>query len=329
VSHVEQRRLGKTGYTVSEIGFGAWPIGGDWGHVDEGTALRTLHAAVEAGVNFFDTADVYGDGRSERLLARLRSEVGDEIVVATKVGRRGPLDESSYTAENLEAWIDRSRQNLRQDTLDLVQLHCLPTGTYYRPEIFEALDDLVARGKVRFYGVSVERVEEALKAAEWPNLATVQIIFNIFRRRPAELFFPRAAERDVGIIVRVPLASGLLTGKFGADTTFAADDHRRFNRGGEAFDVGETFAGLSFEEGLAAVEEVRPYVPDGMTMAQLALRWVLMFDEVSTVIPGAKSPDQARENAAASALPALGETTMAVLADLYSKRVAPWVHQRW
>ncbi len=325
---MKRRTLPRSGETVSEIGFGAWPIGGDWGDVDDETAMRTLRAAVDAGVNFFDTADVYGDGRSERLLGRLRREV-DDIVVATKVGRRAPLEEAARTAERLKGWVDRSRENLGQETLDLVQLHTLPPATYYDPAVFEALDDLVSRGDIRSYGVSVERVEEGLKAIEWPNLATVQIIFNVFRQRPTELFFARAASKDVGIIVRVPLASGLLTGKLRPGTVFPADDHRRFNRGGEAFDVGETFAGVPFERGLEAVEAVRRYVPESVTMAQFALRWILMFDEVTTVIPGAKTPEQARENAAASDVPPLDEATMTALAGIYREQVAPWVHQRW
>ena len=325
---MKRRTLPRSGETVSEIGFGAWPIGGDWGDVDDETAMRALRAAVDAGVNFFDTADVYGDGRSERLLGRLRREV-DDIVVATKVGRRAPLEEAARTAERLKGWVDRSRENLGQETLDLVQLHTLPPATYYDPAVFEALDDLVSHGDVRAYGVSVERVEEGLKAIEWPNLATVQIIFNVFRQRPTELFFARAASKDVGIIVRVPLASGLLTGKLRSGTVFPADDHRRFNRGGEAFDVGETFAGVPFERGLEAVEAVRPYVPESVTMAQFALRWILMFDEVTTVIPGAKTPEQARENAAASDVPPLDEATMTALAGIYREQVAPWVHQRW
>ncbi|MBD0290182.1 MAG: aldo/keto reductase [Thermoleophilia bacterium] len=326
---MRRRRAPKTGDELSEIGFGAWPIGGEWGDVDEATALRTLRAAVEAGANFFDTADVYGDGRSERLLARLRREVGDDLVIATKVGRRAPLEAGSYTAERLEEWVDRSRLNLEQETLDLVQLHTLPTATYYDPSVFQALDDLVAGGKIRAYGVSVERVEEGLKALEWPNVASVQIIFNVFRQRPAELFLPRAADAAVAVVVRVPLASGLLTGKFRRESEFGADDHRRFNRHGEAFDVGETFGGVPFEEGLEAVEELRRYVPAGTTMAQLALRWILMFDEVTTVIPGAKTPEQARENAAAADLPPLDDATMDALSTLYRDRVAAWVHQRW
>jgi aryl-alcohol dehydrogenase-like predicted oxidoreductase len=325
---MKRRTLPRSGETVSEIGFGAWPIGGDWGDVDDETAMRALRAAVDAGVNFFDTADVYGDGRSERLLGRLRREV-DDIVVATKVGRRAPLEEAARTAERLKGWVHRSRENLGQETLDLVQLHTLPPATYYDPAVFEALDDLVARGDIRAYGVSVERIEEGLKAIEWPNLATVQIIFNVFRQRPTELFFARAASKDVGIIVRVPLASGLLTGKLRSGTVFPADDHRRFNRAGEAFDVGETFAGVPFERGLEAVEAVRRYVPESVTMAQFALRWILMFDEVTTVIPGAKTPEQARENAAASDVPPLDEATMTALAGIYREQVAPWVHQRW
>ncbi|MBV9281787.1 MAG: aldo/keto reductase, partial [Chloroflexi bacterium] len=300
---MEYRRLGKTGYTVSAVGFGSWAIGGDWGDVDEETSLAALNAAVDAGVTFFDTADVYGDGRSERLLARLRRERSEPIVIATKMGRRAPLDLSQYTLQNFSAWVDRSRANLEMDRLDLVQLHCLPQDIYYHPEIFDALDELVARGKVARYGVSVERVEEALKAIEYPGVATVQIIYNIFRQRPAELFFPEALRRDVGVIVRVPLASGLLTGKLRPDSSFAPNDHRNYNRRGQAFDVGETFSGVDYEVGLEAVEELRPLVPEGQSMAQFALRWILMQEAVSTVIPGAKNPDQARANADSADLP--------------------------
>lgn len=323
------RRLGKTGRRVSEIGFGAWGIGADWGAVDDRESLAAMHAAVDAGVTFFDTADVYGDGRSERLVGRLLRERSEPLVVATKFGRRVPLDMAAYTYESFRGWIERSRENLGVAKVDLVQLHCLPWETYYTPSVFEACDRLVEEGLVAAYGVSVEKVEEGLKAIEYPGVATVQIIFNLFRRRPAELFLRQASERDVGVIARVPLASGLLTGKFDHDTRFAADDHRAYNRHGESFDVGETFAGVDFDAGLAAVDELRPLVPPGATLAQLALRWILDFEVVSTVIPGAKTPEQARANAAAAGLPPLPEETHAAIADIYRRRIAPAVHQRW
>jgi aryl-alcohol dehydrogenase-like predicted oxidoreductase len=323
------RRLGKTGRTVSEVGFGAWAIGGSWGETDDDESLRAMHAAVDAGVTFFDTADVYGDGRSERLIGRLLRERPEPLVVATKFGRRAPLDPAVYTYDNLRGWLERSRENLGVASVDLVQLHCPPWPVYYEPAVFEACDRLVAEGIVRAYGVSVEKVEEALKAIEYPNVATVQIIFNIFRQRPAGLFFEQARRRDVGVIVRVPLASGLLTGKFDGNTRFAADDHRQFNRHGEEFDVGETFAGVGFETGLAVVDELRPLVPEGATMAQLALRWILSFDAVSTVIPGAKTPEQARANAAAADLPELPAETVTAIDALYRSQIAPLVHHRW
>ena len=289
---MQYRRLGKTGYDVSAVGFGAWAIGADWGEVDDEVSLRALHAAADAGVTFFDTADVYGDGRSERLIARFRKERKEPIRVATKIGRRAPVDVRNYTPENFSVWIDRSRENLEVERLDLVQLHSLPTDIYYRPEIFAAMDSFVRDGRIASYGVSVERVEEGLKAIEYPGVSTVQIIFNIFRQRPAERFLNEARERSVGVIVRVPLASGLLTGKFDKDTQFAPSDHRNFNRHGESFDVGETFAGLDYDTALQVVEELRPLVPAGATMAQMALRWILAHDGVSTVIPGAKTPEQ-------------------------------------
>jgi aryl-alcohol dehydrogenase-like predicted oxidoreductase len=323
------RLLGKTGRRVSEIGFGAWGIGADWGAVDDGESLAAMHAAVDAGVTFFDTADVYGDGRSERLVGQLLRERSEQLVVATKFGRRAPLDLSNYTYENFRAWIERSRENLGVETVDLVQLHSLPWDTYYTPSVFDACARLVDEGLVRAYGVSVEKVEQGLKAIEFPGVATVQIIFNAFRQRPAELFFRQAIEHDIGVIARVPLASGLLTGKFDRETHFATDDHRAYNRHGEAFDVGETFSGVSFETGLEAVDELRPLVPEGATLAQLALRWILDFNAVSTVIPGAKTPEQARANAAAAELPPLPEETHAVIADVYRRRIAPLVHQRW
>lgn len=326
---MQLRRLGRTGFQVSEIGFGAWAIGGSWGATDDATSLAAMHAAVDAGVTFFDTADVYGDGRSERLVGQLLRERDEPLVVATKFGRRVPLELSLYTYDNFRAWLERSRENLGVDTIDLVQLHSLPWETYYTPSVFEACDRLVDEGLVRAYGVSVEKVEEALKAIEHPGVSAVQIIFNAFRQRPAGLFFEQARARDVGVIARVPLASGLLTGKLTRESTFAPDDHRTFNRHGEVFDRGETFAGVDFETGLDAVEALRPLVPEGATLAQLALRWILMFDAVSTVIPGAKTPEQARANAAAAGVAPLPGETMERIDALYHERIAPLVHQRW
>jgi aryl-alcohol dehydrogenase-like predicted oxidoreductase len=327
---VEYRRLGKTRRTVSAIGFGAWAIGGSWGEVDDATSLRALHAAADAGVTLYDTADVYGDGHSEQLIGRFLGERrGESLFVATKMGRRVPLDLAAYTPEAFREWIDRSRDNLGVERLDLVQLHCLPSDTYYHPEIFAALDDLVSAGAIASYGVSVERVEEALKAIEFPGVASVQIIYNIFRQRPAEHFLAEAARRDVGVLTRVPLASGLLTGKMTKQTVFDESDHRQFNRHGEAFDVGETFAGVDYETGLAAVEELRALVPAGATMAQMALRWILMADGVTAAIPGAKTPDQARANASAADLAPLPRASMERIARLYEERVKPLVHQRW
>jgi len=328
---ITTRRLGRTNWNISEIGFGAWAIGGSWGDVDEADARASVHAALDAGLTFIDTADVYGDGRSERIIRDVLKERGGERpIVATKAGRRlSPHVADGYTKANLEAFVDRSLANLGVDALDLVQLHCPPTEVYYRPEVFGAMDDLVAAGKIRFYGVSVEKVEEGLKAIEYPNVSTVQIIFNMFRHRPAELFFPRAVRRDVGIIVRVPLASGMLTGKMGRNSTFAADDHRNFNRHGEAFDVGETFSGVPYDVALDAVEELRAIIPGNATMAQFALRWILMEEAVSVVIPGAKNRDQATANAGASALPLIPNDVMEKVRALYHERIAPHVHQRW
>jgi aryl-alcohol dehydrogenase-like predicted oxidoreductase len=320
--------MGRAGLDVSEIGFGAWQVGADWGEVDEDTALRTLHAAADAGVTFFDTADVYGDGRSERLIGRLLRE-RPEIVAATKMGRRLEQTVENYSPEHFREWNDRSRENLGVETLQLVQLHCPPTDLYYHPEVFADLDAMVEEGRMAAYGVSVERVEEALKAIEYPNVASVQIIFNPFRQRPAGMFFAEARRRGVGIIVRVPLASGLLSGKYSRQTTFSSDDHRNYNRHGEAFDVGETFAGVPFEVGLEAVEELRPLVPGDATLAQFALRWILMHDAVSTVIPGARNVEQAQGNAAAAAVPALDDDAMARVRAVYQERIAPHVHQRW
>ena len=309
----------------------AWAIGGGWGATNEGDALAAIHSALDHGVNFFDTADVYGDGLSERRLAAVRKARPEaDMIVATKAGGRlGPHVADAYTPANLERWVDRSLENLDMEAIDLLQLHCPPTSVYYRPETFDALDDMVARTKIRHYGVSVEKVEEALKAIEYPGVETVQVIFNVFRQRPAGLLFREAAARHVGIIARVPLASGLLTGKMSLATGFDAHDHRNFNRDGSAFDVGETFAGVDFATGLAAVEELRPLVPAGATMAQLSLRWILMFSAVSTVIAGARNPDQARDNAGASSLAPLSEDTMAAVDDVYRRLIAPQVHHRW
>ncbi len=328
---IHTRPFGRTGWNVSDIGFGAWAIGGAWGDVAESDARDALFAALEAGTTFIDTADVYGDGRSERIIREVLKEWrGTRPIVATKAGRRlSPHVADGYNRANLEAFIDRSRKELGVDTLDLVQLHCPPTEVYYRPEVFDALDQLVAAGKLRYYGVSVEKVEEALKAIEYPNVVSVQIIYNIFRQRPAELFFREARARKVAVIARVPLASGLLTGKMNRNSTFAADDHRNFNRHGEAFDVGETFAGVPYEVALDAVEALRPLVPGGTTMAAFALRWILMSDAVSVVIPGAKSRTQALSNAAASELPPLSAETMSAVRKIYEERIAQYVHQRW
>ncbi len=327
---MKYRPLGRTGWMVSEVSFGAWAIGGAWGQVSEKDALAALHQAVDSGVNFIDTADVYGDGRSERLIAALKKERKEQIVVVTKAGRRLPRQTiEGYSRENLTDWIEDSLRNLATDTLDLLQLHCPPTGLYDRPEVFAILDDFVRAGKIRYYGVSVEKVEEALRAIEHPNVQTVQIIFNCFRQRPAEFFFACAKQRQVGLLARVPLASGLLTGKLREDSTFAADDHRNFNRHGEAFDVGETFSGVDFKVGLEAVDEIRRLLPAGVSMSQFALRWILMFDAVSCAIPGGKRPQQVSENCHASDLPPLSAETMAEVERIYKQKIAPLVHDRW
>lgn len=326
---MKYRKFGRIGWEVSEIGFGAWAVGGEWGAVDDEQSLAALKRALELGINFFDTADVYGDGRSERLLGRLRKETQASFHIATKAGRRlNPHVAAGYNKENLTAFVERSLQNLGVDSLELVQLHCPPTDTYYRPDTFAAMDELVKAGKVQHYGVSVERVEEGLKAMEFPNVESIQIIFNMFRQRPAA-FLAEAGRRGVATIIRVPLASGMLTGKLTAGSTFAPDDHRNFNRHGEAFDVGETFAGVPYELGLQAVEELKPLVPGGATLAQLALRWILMFDGVSTIIPGGKNPRQVEDNGGASALPPLTEQQMKAVRAVYDRYIRPSVHQRW
>ena len=327
---MQYREFGRTGWKVSDISFGAWAIGGTWGTVDDKESLAALHHAIDLGVNFIDTADVYGDGHSERLIAQLRKERSETIYVATKAGRRlDPHLAAGYNRKNLTAFIDRTLKNLDTEALDLLQLHCPPTEVFYNPEVFGILDDLVQAGKLRHYGVSVEKVEEALKAIEYPNVKSVQIIFNIFRQRPAELFFGQAKQRKVAILARVPLASGLLTGKLTAKSTFEDDDHRKFNRQGEEFDRGETFSGVDYATGLAAVNELRKLVPDGWTMAQFALRWITMFDAVSCAIPGAKNPHQAEDNVRASDFPELAPVTMEAIRVLYDERIRPLVHHYW
>ncbi|MEZ2306906.1 aldo/keto reductase [Paraburkholderia sp. SIMBA_055] len=327
---MKQRKFGHAEKSVSEIGFGAWAIGGSWGDVAESDAKAALHAALDNGTTFIDTADVYGDGRSERIIADvLKERSGPRPFVATKAGRRlDPHVAQGYTAANLNAFVDRSLKNLEMERLDLVQLHCPPTEVYYRPEVFDAMDRMIAAGKISSYGVSVEKVEEGLKAIEYPGVKSVQIIYNIFRQRPAR-FIQEARDRGIAVIIRVPLASGLLTGKMTRETTFAANDHRLFNRNGEAFDKGETFAGVPYDVALDAVEEIRSLVPQNATMAQFALRWILMNDGVTTVIPGAKNAAQAKANSEASELPPLTDSAMEVLRALYLQKIAPFVHHQW
>jgi aryl-alcohol dehydrogenase-like predicted oxidoreductase len=327
---MKYRKLGRTGWEVSEVSFGAWAIGSTWGPVDDDESLAALRRAIELGVNFIDTADVYGDGHSERLVAKVVKESSERIYVTTKAGRR--LEEQTpegYSRENLTGWIERSLSNLEVETIDLLQLHCPPTELYYMPEAFGIMDDLVKEGKIRYYGVSVEKIEQALKAIEYPNVQSVQIIFNMFRQRPAELFFEQCIKRKVGILARVPLASGMLTGKFGKDSTFAEDDHRKFNRDGEAFDRGETFSGVDYETGLKAVKELEAVCPEGMSMVQFALRWILMFEAVTCAIPGAKRPSQAEENFGAADLPPLSDETMAAVRRIYDSMIREQVHHYW
>jgi aryl-alcohol dehydrogenase-like predicted oxidoreductase len=327
---MQYRELGRTGWKVSAVSFGAWAIGGTWGAVDDKESLAALHTAIDQGVNFIDTADVYGDGHSEQLIAKLIKERGEGIIVATKAGRRlEPHVADGYNRKNLTSFIERSLKNLNTDTLDLVQLHCPPTEVYYRPEVFGVLDDLVQAGKIRYYGVSVEKVEEAIKAIEYPNVQTVQIIFNIFRQRPAELFFNLAQEKKVGILARVPLSSGMLSGKMTPKTHFESDDHRKFNRLGEAFDKGETFSGVDYNLSLQAVEELRPLIPEGWTMAQFALRWILMHEAISCTIPGAKRPSQAQDNVAAADLPLISTETMVKVSEIYNRLIKDQVHHLW
>jgi aryl-alcohol dehydrogenase-like predicted oxidoreductase len=323
--------FGRTPFVVTDVGFGAWQIGGAWGDVSEADGRAALNAALDAGMTFIDTADVYGEGRSEKIIADvLKSRGGERPMVATKAGRRlSPHVADGYTKANLEGFIDRSLKNLGVDSLDLVQLHCPPVEVLYRPDVFEGLNDLQTAGKIKGYGVSVATVEEGLKAIEFPGVVSIQIIYNILRQRPSELFFQEARRRQIAVIVRVPLASGLLSGKITRDTKFASDDHRNFNRNGESFDVGETFAGVPFEVGLQAVEEVRKLVPAGASMAAFALRWILMDDAVTVVIPGARNAEQAKANAGAADLAPLSADVMTATRDIYDRLIAPHVHQRW
>ncbi len=328
---MEYRPLGRTGWKISTISFGSWGIGGnEWGDTDDKTSLDALNKAIDLGVNFIDTADVYGNGHSEQLIGQVRKARSEQLIIATKAGRRlNPHVAAGYNRENLTSFVERSLRNLEMEALDLLQLHTPPSEVYDMPEVFGVLDDLVQQGKIRFYGVSVERVDEALKAITYPNVQSVQIIFNMFRLKPAEQFFPAAHERQVGILARVPLASGLLTGKFRPDTHFAANDHRTFNRHGEAFDQGETFSGVDYEAGLQAVEELRKLVPQDATMAQFALRWILMFPDVTTAIAGAKNPQQAADNVGAASLPPLSDETMQRVREVYDTYIRSQVQQRW
>jgi len=327
---MQYKALGQTGFEVSSISFGAWAIGGTWGTVDDSEAMRCLHRALDLGVNFFDTADVYGDGHSERLLARLRRERRDPFWIATKVGRRSsPHVKESYNRANLTQYVERCLKNLEVQALDLVQIHCPPTDVYYMPEVFGVLDELVKAGKVRFYGASIERVEEGLKALEYPGLQSLQVIFNVLRQRPAELLLPRAAERKVGILARLPLSSGMLTGKMTSATRFQPDDHRAFNREGAAFDKGETFSGFDYERGLQVVDKLRALLPNGMTLPELALRYIASFPAVTCSIPGARRVEQVEQNVAAGAKGALNADLLSALARLYTSDVKPFVHQRW
>jgi aryl-alcohol dehydrogenase-like predicted oxidoreductase len=324
------RELGRTGWQVSTISFGAWAIGGTWGQVNDDESMAALHRALDLGVNFFDTADVYGDGHSERLIARLRKERSEPFYVATKAGRRlSPHVAEGYDRANLTAFVERSLRNLGTEAIDLLQLHCPPTPVYYMPEVFEVLDDLVRAGKLRHYGVSVEKVEEALKAIEFPNVQSVQIIYNIFRQRPAELLFRETLARRVGILARLPLSSGLLSGRLTPATQFSADDHRSFNRDGASFDKGETFSGLDYDSGLQAVEALRPLVPQGQTLAQFALRWILLQQAVTCAIPGGRRRAQVEENMSAADLPALPEPTVRAVERVYERHAKQQVHQRW
>ena len=327
---MEQRVLGRTGRPVSVVGLGTWQLGADWGDVREEDALAVLDASVEAGVTLFDTADVYGDGRSEQLIGRyLKGRPDAGVFVATKFGRRTEQRPEHYNLANFRAWADRSRSNLGTDRLDLVQLHCPPTPVYSTDEVFDALDTLVAEGRTAAYGVSVETCAQALTAIARPGVASVQIILNAFRLKPLEQVMPAAAAAGVGILARVPLASGLLSGRYTRDTVFPADDHRTYNRHGEAFDRGETFSGVDYATGVEAAAEFSALAPEGTSPAQTALRWILQQPGVTTVIPGARNPEQARANAAAAGLPPLPDAALDAVRELYDRRIRPQVHDRW
>jgi aryl-alcohol dehydrogenase-like predicted oxidoreductase len=327
---MQYRQLGRTDMKVATISFGAWAIGGTWGPVQDDESMAALHKAIDLGVNFIDTADVYGDGRSEKLIAKLKKErPNDTIYVATKAGRRMPPVPENFNRENLTSWVERSLQNLETEALDLLQLHCPHSDVYDMPEVFGILDDLVKVGKLRYYGVSVETVDEALRAIKHPNVQSVQIIFNMLRLKPAEEFFDAAKSGKVGILARVPLASGLLTGKLSANSTFSSDDHRAFNRNGEAFDKGETFSGVPYDRALEAVEELKNLKPDSMTMTHFALRWILMFDAVTCAIPGAKTPQQEEDNAKAADMEALTPGVMSGVQHVYDQHIRGLVHSQW
>jgi len=324
------RKLGRTDFEVSAISFGAWAIGGTWGEVNDDESFNALNKALDLGVNFFDTADVYGNGRSERLLAKLKRERSEKFYIATKAGRGlDPHTAEGYNQKNLTSFIEQSLKNLNTEAIDLLQLHCPPTQVYYMPEVFGFLDDLVKAGKLLYYGVSVEKVEEALKAIEYPNVQSVQIIFNMFRHRPAELFFEQAKKKQVGILARVPLASGMLTGKFNKNSEFDSEDHRKFNRKGESFDKGETFSGVDYDLSLKAVEELKSICPSGMSLTQFALKWILMFDAVTCTIPGAKRKEQVEENISTVNLPSLSEETITQVKSIYNKYIRERVHHLW
>ena len=327
---MQYKELGRTGMKVSTVSFGAWAIGGTWGKVNDENSFAALNRALDAGVNFFDTADVYGDGHSEKLIAKLKKQRSEKFYVATKAGRRlDPHTAEGYNKKNLNSFVERSLKNLETETIDLLQLHCPPTQVYYMPEIFDTLDDMVKDGKIRYYGVSVEKVEEALKAIEFPNVQSVQIIFNMFRHRPAELLFEQVKKRNVGIVARVPLASGVLSGKYKLSSEFETDDHRNFNRHGEAFDRGETFSGVDYELSLKTADELKAICPPTISLVQFALKWILMFDAVTCTIPGAKNIKQVDENTGAADLPPLSDNTMNEVKNIYDKNIRKFVHHYW
>jgi aryl-alcohol dehydrogenase-like predicted oxidoreductase len=327
---MKYRELGRTGWKVSEISFGAWAIGSSWGSVEDKDSIAALHKALDLGVNFFDTADVYGDGRSERLLAQLKKERKENFFIATKAGRKlNPHTAEGYNKKNLTKFVEINLKNLNTDCIDLLQLHCPPTQVYYMPETFSVLDELTREGKIKYYGVSVEKVEEAIKAIEFPNVQSVQIIYNIFRQRPAELFFNEAKKKKVGILARLPLSSGMLTGKMTRKTNFEDEDHRKFNRNGEAFDKGETFSGVDYDLSLDVVELLRPLVPHNISMTKFALKWILMNDAVTCAIPGAKNIIQAEENFTISELPAIPAEVMNSVQKIYEEKIKRSVHHYW